>query len=68
MALAGIVAGLSSEKLDHLSTVTNFVVTLLAFLPGTFYSVERLPRMWRELAKVNPLFHMMDGFRDALIG
>ena len=40
MALAGIVAGLWSEKFDHLSTVTNFVITPLAFLSGTFYSVE----------------------------
>ena len=68
MALAGIVAGLWSEKFDHLSTVTNFVITPLAFLSGTFYSVERLPGMWRELATVNPLFHMIDGFRYALIG
>ena len=62
------VAGLWSEKFDHLSTVTNFVITPLAFLSGTFYSVERLPGMWRELAPVNPLFHMIDGFRHALIG
>ena len=48
MALTGIVAGLWLEKSDHLSTVTNFVNTPLAFLSGTFYSSERLPGLWRK--------------------
>ena len=36
----------------------------LAFLSGTFYSVERLPGIC-ELAAINPLFHMIDGFAIA---
>ncbi|BBK33903.1 ABC-2 type transport system permease protein [Stella humosa] len=68
LALIGIVAGLWSEKFDHISAVTNFVVTPLAFLSGTFYSVERLPAEWAFIAHLNPFFYMIDGFRAGFIG
>ncbi|MGE0726048.1 MAG: ABC transporter permease [Alphaproteobacteria bacterium] len=68
LSLAGVLAGLWSEKFDHIAAVTNFVVTPLAFLSGTFYSVERLPGAWSLVAHLNPLFYMIDGFRSALIG
>ncbi|BBK40267.1 transport permease protein [Allostella vacuolata] len=68
LALIGILAGLWSEKFDHISAVTNFVVTPLAFLSGTFYSVERLPAEWAFIAHLNPFFYMIDGFRAGFIG
>jgi ABC-2 type transport system permease protein len=68
MSLLGIMAGLWAEKFDHLSTVTNFVITPLAFMSGTFYSIQRLPGFWQDLAHINPLFYMIDGFRFAAIG
>src|SRR3546814_6590245 len=40
----------------------------LAFLSGTFYSVERLPAGWRLIADLNPFFYMIDGFRYGFIG
>ena len=68
LSLTGVLAGLWSEKFDHIAAVTNFVVTPLAFLSGTFYSVERLPADWAFIAHLNPLFYMIDGFRSAIIG
>ncbi len=68
LALIGILAGLWSEKFDHISAVTNFVVTPLAFLSGSFYSVERLPPEWSFIAHLNPFFYMIDGFRSGFIG
>ena len=68
LALLGIVAGLWAEKFDHMSAMTNFVITPLAFLSGTFYSVERLPETWRFIAHLNPFFYMIDGFRYGFIG
>ena len=68
LALIGILAGLWSEKFDHIAAVTNFVVTPLAFLSGTFYSVERLPAEWSFIAHLNPFFYMIDGFRAGFIG
>jgi ABC-2 type transport system permease protein len=40
----------------------------LAFLSGTFYSVEALPPVWRFIAHLNPFFYMIDGFRSGVIG
>ncbi|BBK35237.1 transport permease protein [Allostella sp. ATCC 35155] len=68
LALVGILAGLWCEKYDHISAFTNFLVTPLAFLSGTFYSVERLPAEWVFVAHINPFFYMIDGFRAGFIG
>jgi ABC-2 type transport system permease protein len=68
LALLGIAGGLWSEKFEHLASVTNFVITPLSFLSGTFYSIERLPEFFRHLALANPFFHLIDGFRHAMIG
>ncbi len=64
----GLAAGIWSEKFDHIAAVTNFIVTPLTFLSGTFYSVEQLPPVWREIAHWNPFFYMIDGFRYGFIG
>ncbi len=68
LSLTGIIAGLWSQKFDHLAAVTNFVVTPLAFLSGTFYSVQQLPAFWYAAAHVNPFFFMIDGFRYGMTG
>lgn len=68
LSLIGVAGGLWSEKFDHMATITNFVVTPMAFLSGTFYSIHRLPDIWRDMALFNPFFHMIDGFRYGMIG
>ena len=68
LALLGVLGGLWAEKFDHLAAMTNFVITPLAFLSGTFYSVERLPEAWRFIAHLNPFFYMIDGFRYGFVG
>jgi ABC-2 type transport system permease protein len=68
LSLLGILAGIWAEKFDHMAAVTNFVVTPLSFLSGTFYSVDRLPEGWRFVAHLNPFFYMIDGFRYGFIG
>ena len=68
LSLIGLIAGIWAEKFDHMAAVTNFVVTPLAFLSGTFYSVERLPEPWLTISQLNPFFYMIDGFRYAFIG
>lgn len=64
----GIAAGIWSEKFDHIAAVTNFIVTPMTFLSGTFYSVEMLPGIWKNIAHFNPFFYMIDGFRYGFIG
>ena len=68
LSLLGVLGGLWSEKFDHLAAVTNFIVTPLAFLSGTFYSTERLPEPWLTVAHLNPFFYMIDGFRYGMTG
>ena len=68
MSLAGIIAGIWAEKWDQMAVVTNFVITPLAFLSGTFYSIERLPDAFRMFTSWNPFFHMIDGFRYGVLG
>lgn len=68
LALLGVVGGICAEKFDQMAAMTNFVITPFAFLSGTFYSVERLPPVWRTVAHLNPFFYMIDGFRYGFIG
>jgi ABC-2 type transport system permease protein len=68
LSLLGVLAGIWAEKFDHMAAVTNFIVTPLSFLSGTFYSVDRLPEGWRFVAHLNPFFYMIDGFRYGFIG
>lgn len=64
----GLAAGIYAEKFDHVAAITNFIVTPLTFLSGTFYSISNLPEMWRAIAYYNPFFYMIDGFRSGFIG
>lgn len=68
LALVGVIGGIWSDKFDHIAAVTNFVVTPLAFLSGTFYTIDRLPEGWQIVAHLNPFFYMIDGFRYGFIG
>ncbi|MGB0162189.1 MAG: ABC transporter permease [Candidatus Puniceispirillaceae bacterium] len=68
MAMAGLIAGIWARKFDHLSAITNFVVQPLAFLSGTFYSIERLPAPFDTIAGLNPFFMIIDGFRYGMTG
>jgi ABC-2 type transport system permease protein len=68
LSTIGLCAGIWSEKFDHIAAVTNFLVTPLTFLSGTFYSVTQLPEVWQKIAHLNPFFYMIDGFRYGFIG
>ena len=68
MALAGIMAGIRANKFDEMAAITNFVIQPLAFLSGTFYSVNRLPTPFDTIATLNPVFYVIDGFRYGMIG
>jgi ABC-2 type transport system permease protein len=67
LALLGMIGGIWAEKFDHIAAATNFVITPLAFLSGTFYSIERLPAAAQTAAHFNPLFYAIDGFRYGFI-
>lgn len=68
LSLLGMIAGIWADKFDHMAAVTNFVITPLSFLSGTFYSIDRLPEPFHLFALFNPFFYMIDGFRFGMIG
>ena len=68
LSLLGVIGGIWSEKFDHIAAVTNFIITPLSFLSGTFYSIQRLPEGVQLAAHFNPFFYMIDGVRYGFTG
>jgi ABC-2 type transport system permease protein len=64
----GMLAGLWANKFDQMAAITNFIVTPLAFLSGTFYSVEALPPVLYSITHFNPVFYLIDGARFGMLG
>ena len=64
----GFITGLWAEKFDHTATITNFIITPLSFLSGVFYSIDKLPTIFKNISLVNPFFYMIDGFRYGFLG
>ncbi|MBN2906373.1 MAG: ABC transporter permease [Rhodobacteraceae bacterium] len=68
LAGLGIVAAIFANKFDQMAAITNFIVTPLSFLSGTFYSIERLPPAMQTITHMNPVFYLIDGLRFGVIG
>ena len=68
LSLLGIMGGIWSEKFDHMAGLTAFIITPLTFLSGSLYSIQKLPLILEYLAKYNPIFYFIDGFRAGFIG
>ena len=64
----GMIAAVFANKFDQMSAITNFLITPLAFLSGTFYSIEALPPLLQTLSHWNPFFYIIDGVRFGTIG
>ncbi len=68
LSLLGFLSGLWAERFDQMAAVTNFFVTPLSFLSGTFYSISQLPDTVHAIALANPFFYLIDGLRFGFIG
>ncbi|MCH2075693.1 MAG: ABC transporter permease [Rhodobacteraceae bacterium] len=68
MGALGLLAAMQAQKFDQMAALTNFVVTPLAFLSGTFYSVTALPAPLEAVTRVNPIFYAIDGMRWSVLG
>ena len=68
LALLGVLTSIWAEKFDHAAAVTNFVVGPLTLLSGTFYSVDRLSPVFRDISHANPFFYVISGFRYGFLG
>ncbi|WP_439545619.1 ABC transporter permease [Sandarakinorhabdus sp.] len=68
LALLGVLTGVWAEKFDHAAAVSNFVIQPLTLLSGTFYVVDRVSPWMASMARVNPFFYVIDGFRAGFLG
>ncbi|WP_116130938.1 ABC transporter permease [Tropicimonas sp. IMCC34043] len=68
MAALGLLGAIYANKFDQLAAISNFIITPMAFLSGTFYSVESVPPVMRHLLHWNPMFYLIDGVRFGTLG
>jgi ABC-2 type transport system permease protein len=68
LAFLGLITSLWAEKFDHAAAVSNFLVTPLSLLSGTFYSIEQLSPTFAAVSHANPFFYVISGFRYGFLG
>ena len=64
----GVMAAILANKFDQLAAITNFVITPLSFLSGTFYSIDAVPPGMQIVLHINPVFYLIDGVRYGILG
>ena len=62
-ALLGFIIGIWAENFEQLQIVPLLVITPLAFLGGSFYSIDMLPPFWQVVSLFNPVVYLISGFR-----
>ncbi|MBB3103927.1 ABC transporter permease [Azomonas macrocytogenes] len=66
--LFGFIIGIWADGWEKLQIVPSLIVTPLAFLGGSFYSIEMLPSFWQKVALLNPVVYLISGFRWSFYG
>lgn len=67
-SLLGFILGLWARNFEQLSFVPTLIITPLVFLGGSFYSIDMLPSIWRDVSMLNPAMYLISGFRWAFFG
>ncbi|WP_129641990.1 ABC transporter permease [Peristeroidobacter agariperforans] len=67
-SLFGFIIGLWASGWEKLQIVPIMIVTPLAFLGGSFYSIGMLPEFWQKVALFNPVVYLISGFRWSFYG
>lgn len=62
-SLFGFIIGICADGFERLQIIPLVIITPLAFLGGTFYSIDMLPQMWRTITLFNPVVYLVSGFR-----
>jgi ABC-2 type transport system permease protein len=61
--LFGFAIGVWAQNFEQLQIIPMLVITPLTFLGGAFYSVKALGEPWRTITLINPIVHVISGFR-----
>ena len=67
-SLFGFIIGVWASGWEKLQIVPIMIVTPLAFLGGSFYSISMLPELWQKVALFNPVVYLISGFRWSFYG
>ena len=67
-SLFGFIIGLWADGFEKLQIIPLLIVTPLAFLGGSFYSIDMLPEFWRHVTLFNPVVYLISGFRWSFYG
>jgi ABC-2 type transport system permease protein len=62
-SLFGFIIGIWADGFEKLQIIPLLIITPLAFLGGTFYSIKMLPPIWQTVTLFNPLVYLISGFR-----
>ena len=62
-AMLGFIIGIWADGFEKLQIIPLLVITPLAFLGGTFYSISMLPPFWQTVTLFNPVVYLISGFR-----
>ncbi|MFN3985532.1 MAG: ABC transporter permease [Rhodocyclaceae bacterium] len=67
-SLLGFIIGVVANSFEQLQVVPLMVITPLAFLGGSFYSISMLPPFWQTVTLFNPVVYLISGFRWSFYG
>lgn len=67
-SLLGFILGIWADGFEKLQLVPLLVITPLAFLGGSFYSIHMLPPFWKAVSLFNPVVYLVSGFRWSFYG
>ncbi len=67
-SLFGFLIGIWADGWEKLQLIPTMIVTPLAFLGGSFYSIDMLPGAWQKVALFNPVVYLISGFRWSFYG
>ena len=67
-SLFGFIIGIWADGFEKLQIIPLLIVMPLAFLGGTFYSIDMLPPVWQTISLFNPVVYLVSGFRWSFIG
>jgi ABC-2 type transport system permease protein len=62
-SLFGFILGIWADGFEKLQIVPMLIITPLAFLGGSFYSINMLPPAWQTVTLFNPVVYLISGFR-----
>jgi ABC-2 type transport system permease protein len=62
-SMFGFILGIWADGFEKLQIVPMLIITPLAFLGGSFYSIDMLPPLWQTVTLFNPVVYLISGFR-----